>query len=151
MESHFLDLERNKRGAPFLAFSIRPRFTTHLTPPWPGSPHSLAVGPIRAFSFLLHFAAWRGGVAWGLTHFPPSLLSVTALPSGFHSNSSWIPLLGALFAAKRCLQGWTKITFPGSVNMRGKNCVLCTCCRPENATVSPHSHKTWEGYFSPAL
>ena len=49
------------------------------------------------------------------------------------------------------IQGWTKITFPGSVNVRWNNCVLCTCCRQENATVSPHIHKTWEGYFSPAL
>lgn len=49
------------------------------------------------------------------------------------------------------LQGWTKITFPGSVNMRWNNCVICTCCRQENATISPHIHTTCEGYFSPAL
>ena len=31
------------------------------------------------------------------------------------------------------------------------DCVLCTCSRQENATVSPHVRRTWEGYFSPAL
>ena len=49
------------------------------------------------------------------------------------------------------LQGWPKITFPGSVNMVWNNLVPCTCCRQKNATVSPHILTTWEGYFSPAL
>ena len=44
-----------------------------------------------------------------------------------------------------------KYTLPGCLNIRRKNCILCTCCRQKNAIVSPHIHSTWVGYLSPAL
>ena len=67
----------------------------------------------------------------------------------------WQPPLYSLEDNCTCtywaLQGWTKITFPDSVNMRQNDCFLCTKCRQENTFVSPNIPTTWEGYFSPAL
>ena len=45
------------------------------------------------------------------------------------------------------VQGWAKVQFPVSVNMRRKNCVLLQ----ENANFSSHIHRTWELYLSPSL
>ena len=49
------------------------------------------------------------------------------------------------------VQGWTKITFPGCVSMGLNNCVYLPATGAKNAIISPHIHRTWEGYFSPAL
>ena len=49
------------------------------------------------------------------------------------------------------IQGWTKITFPVSVNMRWNNCAFLPATGVENAIFSPRIQRTWEGYFSPAL
>ena len=35
--------------------------------------------------------------------------------------------------------------------MRFNSCVFLPATGAENAIVSPHIHRTWEGYFSPAL
>ena len=49
------------------------------------------------------------------------------------------------------VQGWTKITFPGCVNMRWNSCVFLPATGAENAIVSPHIHRTWEPYFCRSL
>ena len=49
------------------------------------------------------------------------------------------------------VQGWTKITFPGCVSMGLNNCVYLPATGAEKVIVSSHIHRTWEGYFSPAL
>ena len=41
--------------------------------------------------------------------------------------------------------------FPGCVRMRLNNCVYLPATGAEKVIVSYHIHRTWEGYFSPAL
>ena len=49
------------------------------------------------------------------------------------------------------IQGWTKSTFPGCEGEAIGFSFILPATGAENATVSTHIHRTWEGYVSQAL